>query len=249
MPDLFISHTPQDHELTAALAAELADDDIWVLTEDSELHLGDSLRQAIERGFQKSKCGILVLSRAFLQMLWSRRELDSLATLQSQHALLAIWRDVTEDEVRRYSEALLQLPQLPVEQEWDKLVDAIKKVVAALRPSNTQQQSNVVMSAENIALSIGGDFVTGNKIVTPVSAIKGGPLRGETESGSMIRLLNQQFSESELRTLGYTLNMNYDDMLGETKEEQVKEFVWQVMRRGRMDELRGVVNSLRPLTK
>jgi hypothetical protein len=246
MPDLFISHTPQDHKLTAALAAKLADEDIWVLTEDSELHIGDSLRQAFEKGFQKSKCGILILSKAFLQMLWSRRELDSLATLQSQHPLLAIWRDVTEDEVRRYSEALLQLPQLPVEEEWDKLIDAIKKVVAALRPSNAGTLS---MMAENIALSIGGDFVEGNKIVTPVSAIKGGPLRGESDSGSMIRLLNQQFSESELRTLGYTLDMNYDEMVGETKEEQVKEFVWQVMRRGRMDELRGVVNSLRPLTK
>ena len=245
MPDLFISHTPEDHPLTAALAADLANDDIAVLTDETELHLGDSLRQAIEKGFQKSQCGVLILSRPFLQMLWSRRDLDSLATLHSKHPLLAIWRDVTEDEVRRYSEALLQLPKLPGEEEWDKLVLALKKVVAMFRPSPTQQQSNVVMSAENIALSIGGDFVTGDKIVMPVSTSKGGPLRGESDSGSMIRLLSQQFSESELRTLGYTLDMNYDEMLGETKEEQVKEFVWHVMRRGRMDELRGVVNSLR----
>ena len=247
MPDLFISHTPADHELTDALAESLSEQDIHIATEMAELNLGDSLRQIMEKAFQKSKCGIIVLSQAFLRMLWSRRELDSLATMQNQHLLFAIWRDdVSEEEVRRYSESLLQLQKLPAESEWDKLVEAIKDVVGMARPSNPAetQPLNPLISGQQVNIQTGGDFILGDKVQNKYT--KAGTLRGSDSPSAMTSMLAYHFSEAELRTLAYQLGLEYDELEGYTKEERAKDLVWQMSRRGAMDKLYNEVSQLRP---
>ena len=64
--DVFICHTSEDKdEFVRPLAAVLRAHHVDVWYDESTLTIGDSLRQAIDRGLAESQFGIVVLSLAF----------------------------------------------------------------------------------------------------------------------------------------------------------------------------------------
>ena len=69
--DAFISHASEDKQaVVKPLARELARLGLQVWYDEFELKLGESLRQAIDRGLATSQFGIVVLSRAFFAKNW-----------------------------------------------------------------------------------------------------------------------------------------------------------------------------------
>lgn len=69
------------------------------------LRIGDSLRQAIDKGLSKSRFGIVVLSPNFFRKKWPQRELDGLVQREvlGQKVILPIWHNVSHEDVSKYS--------------------------------------------------------------------------------------------------------------------------------------------------
>jgi hypothetical protein len=105
---LFICHASEDQsDFVKPLADELAKEfEVWYAP--YELHVGDSLRQKIDDGLKKCDYGIVVLSHVFFAKNWPQNELDALFALekQSRKMILPIWKDVTKEDVQKYSPLL-----------------------------------------------------------------------------------------------------------------------------------------------
>ena len=74
--DLFISHASEDKESVAMPLAETlraAGATVWL--DAQELKLGDSLSAKIDDGLSRSRFGVVIISRAFLDKDWPKKEL------------------------------------------------------------------------------------------------------------------------------------------------------------------------------
>lgn len=107
--DVFISHASEDKDdVVRPLANALKEKDIRVWYDEFELKIGDSLRRKIDQGLSKSRFGIVVISRSFINKGWTNYELDGLMTktISGQQTLLPIWHNITKQEVIDYSPSL-----------------------------------------------------------------------------------------------------------------------------------------------
>lgn len=106
---LFISHASEDRaDFVRPLAEALSKEYEKVWYSEYELTLGDSLLRKIDEGLSSCDYGIVVLSKPFFEKEWPRAELDGLFALETKESklILPIWKDITEDEVKRYSPIL-----------------------------------------------------------------------------------------------------------------------------------------------
>lgn len=107
--DVFISHASEDKdEIVRALANALVNQGIDVWYDEFSLRIGDSLRQKIDRGFAKSRVGLVVLSPAFISKGWTNYELDGIVTrtVSGEQILLPIWHNITKQQVVDFSPSL-----------------------------------------------------------------------------------------------------------------------------------------------
>ena len=104
--DFFISHASEDKDgFVRGLAEALQTRGAKVWYDEFTLKVGDSLRREIDRGLNRSRYGIVVLSRHFFKKEWPQRELDGLVSLEgdSGKRILPIWHEISMDEVTRHS--------------------------------------------------------------------------------------------------------------------------------------------------
>jgi hypothetical protein len=107
--DIFISHASEDkNDVARPLAKYLDAAGLQIWLDENELRLGDSLRAKIDQGLAKSRFGLVIISRAFLEKDWPMRELDGLASLETRDrkVILPIWHKVDREEVARHSPTL-----------------------------------------------------------------------------------------------------------------------------------------------
>jgi hypothetical protein len=107
--DAFISHASEDKATVARpLADKLAAGGISVWLDEAELRLGDSLREKIDAGLNKSQFGVVILSQNFFAKQWAKSELDGMIARESngEKVVLPIWHKVTVFDVTRYSPIL-----------------------------------------------------------------------------------------------------------------------------------------------
>ena len=108
--DLFICHASEDKEdFVRPLAQELRDKRLDVWYDEFQLTVGDSLREAIDKGLASSRYGVVVLSRHFFAKRWPQRELSALVAKENaedNQRILPIWHNIDHDEVVRYSPLL-----------------------------------------------------------------------------------------------------------------------------------------------
>ena len=108
--DLFICHASEDKEdFVRPLARELRDKRLDVWYDEFQLTVGDSLREAIDKGLASSRYGVVVLSRHFFAKRWPQRELSALVAKENaedNQRILPIWHNIDRDEVVRYSPLL-----------------------------------------------------------------------------------------------------------------------------------------------
>ena len=77
--DVFISHASEDKDaFVRPLAHALQEAGLKVWYDEFALKLGDSLREAIDRGLGASQYGLVVLSHRFFSKDWPQRELNGL---------------------------------------------------------------------------------------------------------------------------------------------------------------------------
>jgi len=108
--DVFICHASEDKEaFVRPLAKELVKRHIEVWYDEFSLTVGDSLREAVDKGLSQSRFGIVVLSPHFFRKRWPKRELNGLVAREMSEGdpvILPVWHEVTHSDVLRYSPPL-----------------------------------------------------------------------------------------------------------------------------------------------
>lgn len=108
--DVFVCHASEDKDgFVRPLAERLRAHHLEVWYDEFALRVGDSLRQAIDRGLANSRFGIVVLSPAFFRKRWTQRELNGLVAREmheGRELVLPIWHGVDQAEIIKHSPPL-----------------------------------------------------------------------------------------------------------------------------------------------
>lgn len=131
--DLFISHATEDKDgIVRSLVAALDERGVEVWYDETQLRIGDSLRQRIDAGLARSRFGLVVLSHAFFAKNWPQYELDGLVSLEmaGRQRILPVWHEIAKDEVLDYSPSLadkvaLSTAMYTVEEIAEEIADVI----------------------------------------------------------------------------------------------------------------------------
>lgn len=111
--DAFICHASEDKdEFVRPLAQALRSHHLDIWYDEFALDVGDSLREAIDRGLAASRFGIVVLSPSFFRKRWPNHELNGLfarETAENRDLILPVWHRVGREEVVAFSPPLANL--------------------------------------------------------------------------------------------------------------------------------------------
>ncbi|ALL15431.1 toll/interleukin-1 receptor domain-containing protein [Caulobacter henricii] len=136
--DVFICHASEDKDdLVRPLAEALRDSDLDVWYDEFSLQVGDSLSEAIDRGLAGSRFGIVVLSQAFFQKRWTKRELRGLVAREMGEdgkITLPVWHGVSYGEVLGFSPPLADIRAAMSSQGIEALA---RELVRRIRPEGS----------------------------------------------------------------------------------------------------------------
>ena len=136
--DAFICHASEDKdELVRPLAEALRFHHLAVWFDEFSVDVGDSLREAIDRGLATSKYGIVVLSPSFFRKRWPIRELNGLVAMD-MHAergmILPVWHRVDQQQVLAFSPPLADLRAADTS---DGLPAVVRHLLKKLQPEGS----------------------------------------------------------------------------------------------------------------
>ncbi|MBF0374175.1 MAG: TIR domain-containing protein [Alphaproteobacteria bacterium] len=136
--DVFISHASEDKaDIAAPLAQRLQKLGIKVWLDAIELRIGDSLRRSIDNGLLKSKYVVVVLSHAYFNKEWPRRELDALFAKEDARSIviLPILHNISHAGVAEHSLLLAGKvaanTNMGIESISRQIVDVVRRGVTA----------------------------------------------------------------------------------------------------------------------
>lgn len=154
--DVFICHASEDKDdFVRPLAEALRELHIEVWYDEFSLRVGDSLRQAIDRGLANSRFGIVVLSPAFFRKRWTQRELNGLVAREmheGRELVLPIWHEVDHAEIIKHSPPLADVYAIDSANGMESVVNALLK---RLRPDDSP-------------LIVARDFLINKGVVPPI---------------------------------------------------------------------------------
>lgn len=104
--DVFISHASEDKDsIVRELAKVLEKLKLKVWYDEFSLTLGDSLSKSIDEGLLKSRFGVVIISKKFLEKKWTDYEYRSLLSKEEngKKTILPIWHNITQQEVKEFS--------------------------------------------------------------------------------------------------------------------------------------------------
>lgn len=104
----FISYASEDRDFVEPLARALASSGLRIWFDQSELTVGDSLRESIDRGLGVSRYGIVVFSKSFFAKRWPQYELSGLLAREigGRKVILPVWRDLSREDVLAFSPSM-----------------------------------------------------------------------------------------------------------------------------------------------
>ena len=136
--DVFICHASEDKDgFVRPLAEALRSHHLEVWYDEFALNVGDSLREAIDRGLAESRYGIVVLSPSFFRKRWPKRELNGLVAreiAEDRGMILPVWHHVDLDDVVAFSPPLANLLAVTT---GEGLSAVVGQLVRKLRPEGS----------------------------------------------------------------------------------------------------------------
>ncbi len=128
--DFFISHTLEDkRELARPLADALNAKGLISWHADYGLKLGDNLRESIDCGLARSRFGIVILSKHFLDKRWTRDDLNDLAIreVDGKYAILPVWHKIGFHDVSEHSPVLADRVAISTDKGLEYVIQRISE--------------------------------------------------------------------------------------------------------------------------
>jgi len=133
--DAFISHAVEDKQtIVQALSGELTKLGFKIWYDETELKLGDSLRESIDHAQKKSRFGIVVLSPNFFAKKWTNYELNSLVAREMHEGkvVIPIHYQVSLGDILNFSPSLGDRFALRIDEKTD-IKEAAAEIGNALK--------------------------------------------------------------------------------------------------------------------
>ena len=130
--DFFISHAFQDaRDIAKPLSDALNAKGLLSWYADYSLKAGDNIRASIEYGLARSRFGIVILSKQFLEMRWTQIELNDLATreMNGKKVILPVWDKVGFRDVYDYSPVLADRVAVSTEKGLEYVVQRLRDII------------------------------------------------------------------------------------------------------------------------
>jgi serine/threonine protein kinase len=114
--------------------------------DESELKLGDSLRQKIDQGLAESSYGVVILSRNFFSKDWAQRELNALASLETNQrkVILPVLDDLDHQSISNYSPLLADKIAISTDRGLNQVALEILKVVGPSALTDKKQWDQII---------------------------------------------------------------------------------------------------------
>ncbi|AQS18339.1 toll/interleukin-1 receptor domain-containing protein [Clostridium beijerinckii] len=145
--DVFISHATEDKSgFVIPLVNKLKQYGVKVWFDKFELKVGDSLSKNIDEGLRKSKYGIVIISKSFLNKGWTDYEYRSLLSREIGNCkvILPVWYNITKEEVQQYS---LFLSDKMALSNLDRDIDEItESLIEVIRPDIFKIINNIAIN-------------------------------------------------------------------------------------------------------
>lgn len=147
--DAFLSYASEDRDSIAVpLYQLLTGFGLRIWFDQTQLNVGDSLRERIDAGLAHSRYGICLFSPHFFAKHYPQRELNGLAAreVDGEKIVLPVWHEVDARVVREYSPPLADRKAVLTSDGLDvvvshlvpvirpDLIDAIREEMRAVRP-------------------------------------------------------------------------------------------------------------------
>jgi hypothetical protein len=142
-PEAFISHDSRDkREVAEAIAVGLQKRMCPVWYDEFSLHVGDSLRESIERGIREARVCIVILSPNFLANTgWTKSEFNAIFTrelIEKKKLILPVWHQVSAADVYEYSPSLADRFGLSTERGMEEVVRRLHSAIEASKHKSNQ---------------------------------------------------------------------------------------------------------------
>jgi hypothetical protein len=146
-PDTFICHASEDKEAIARpLHEALTKLGVRSWLDESEIRLGQSIRQKIDTGLAECRSATVILSRPFFAKNWPQYEMDGIVgrAMQGEILLFPIQHGVTIQEIRGRSPSLAGLSIWnTTERSPEDIADEIAGQLGITKPEITGQTSGL----------------------------------------------------------------------------------------------------------
>ncbi len=174
--DVFISHASEDKSTVARpLAEALKRAGVRVWLDEHELKIGDSLSEKIDNELCESQFGVVILSPAFLEKHWPRKELSGLRAREEdgQKVILPVWHNVDKSMITQFSPILADVLAVNTNESIGYVAQKIIEVIftptsdspSAKNPSVARRLIEILESVPEKA-----DFIDFLKITFNVSS-------------------------------------------------------------------------------
>jgi TIR domain-containing protein len=128
--DFFISHASEDkEEIARPLADRLNSRGLMAWYVDYSLKLGSNLRESIDYGLARSRFGIIIISKHFLEKQWPREELNDLAIreVNGKKVILPVWHKIGFRDVFECSPVLADRVAISTDRGLEYVVQRLLK--------------------------------------------------------------------------------------------------------------------------
>lgn len=137
--DIFISHASEDKDSVARPIASFLDEntELSVWYDEFTLNPGDSLSEKIDYGLANSRYGLVVISHAFMNKNWPKKELRGLSALnvEGQNKIIPVWHNILKEDVISFSPTLADFYALNTGDGISSVCNDIRKVVIPVETS------------------------------------------------------------------------------------------------------------------
>ena len=113
MVDVFISHSSKDKEkIIYELVRQLERQNIHVWVDMNEILAGDTILNEIKKGISTALCTVLIITPSFFESFWTPIEIGLTLSSSSEHIIIPILCDVSEEVIVQKFPMLLTIKYL-----------------------------------------------------------------------------------------------------------------------------------------